>query len=101
MKIVLSIMLIFGIITILPAQSISSLLTQIKTAPISEKRVLINQLKLKLRASNNKQRLDTISKLKNNQYSKHNNHSKFRKKLHIKMKTSSSNKKVKKGKNYH
>jgi hypothetical protein len=61
--------LLYLFISILNGSEINDLVSQIKQAPTSQKRVLINQLKLLLRNSNNTQRLNVVNKLKGTHYS--------------------------------
>ncbi|HEO98552.1 MAG: hypothetical protein JW682_02770 [Campylobacterales bacterium] len=48
-----------------PSTDIQKLVSQIKKAPPSQKRVLMNQLKMKLRKMNEKTRQEVMSDLKN------------------------------------
>jgi hypothetical protein len=54
-------------------EDITTLISKIKTAKVSQKRVLINQLKLKLRSVNKQKRINIINQFK--QYrNRHHNH---------------------------
>jgi hypothetical protein len=66
-KICLIILLIYNLGN---ADDISNLISKIKVAKISEKRLLINQLKLKLRGLNSQKRLKIINELKVKHYQK-------------------------------
>jgi len=56
--------LILNISVLLYGESLDSLIQKIKKAPSSQKRELINKLKLKLRNTNKKHRLSIIKQLK-------------------------------------
>jgi len=57
---------LFFIVRLVYCDDIDELISRIKQAPISQKRELINQLKLKLRTINSQKRLTTINTLRKN-----------------------------------
>jgi hypothetical protein len=59
--------------TISSSNEISTLISNIKNANDSKKRLLINKLKVKLRASNNKQRIKVMTQLRQSHNIKQNN----------------------------
>jgi hypothetical protein len=83
LKIILSLFLFFSLLN---ASEISNLISKIKIAKQSNKRLLINQLKVLMRNSNKKTRTKIISKLrishKNKQNSKNYNHINKKIKMH-------------------
>ncbi len=72
----MKIIIIFALIlsSYINADEIKQLLNNIKKAQPSQKRELINRLKLKLRHMNETHRLQTISKLQNMQHSRNRTH---------------------------
>ena len=73
LKIIIPIILFF---TIIKADNVSNILTQIKNAQPSEKRVLINKLKVMLRSENIQTRKQVFNKLKqtHNEHMNNQNH---------------------------
>jgi len=69
LKILIPIILFF---TIIQANNVSSIITEIKNAKPSEKRILINKLKVMLRNENIQTRKQVFNKLRKSQ-NKHNN----------------------------
>ena len=66
------------LVTLVDGDEISLLISQIKSAPASQKRVLTNQLKQKLRHTNKQTRQNAIEKLRGRNHPKHQ-----RKRVHI------------------
>ena len=65
-------------ISFINADELSSLIAQIKNAPNSQKRVLINKLKEKLRSSNTHTRKNVVASLRG-----HKGHLHLRKRVHL------------------
>jgi len=107
---ILFLLLLFASFLVAKDTNIQHLISQIRQAPQSQKRALINQLKLKLRDTNIHQRHKIFAKLqngKNKNHTKNRQHQKFdrtnqhkRLRLHKKQNQNSTNATKHKGKKH-